>query len=84
MTEVKFLGHLISQDSITVDPAKIYSIIQWERPKNVTEVRSFLSLAGYYHHFVENFSRIAMPLTKLTRRKLSLCGMIVVKKLLEN
>ena len=69
MTDVKFLGHLISQDGITVDPAKIDSIIQWERPKNVTEVRTFLGLAGYYHRFVENFSRIAMPLTKLTKKE---------------
>ncbi|XP_006854885.2 uncharacterized protein LOC18444659, partial [Amborella trichopoda] len=69
MTEVKFLGHVLSQDGITVDPAKIDSILQWERPKNVTEVRSFLGLAGYYRRFVENFSRTAMPLTKLTRKE---------------
>ncbi|KAM6593981.1 hypothetical protein CsatA_001684 [Cannabis sativa] len=69
MIEVKFLGHVISQDGITVDPAKIDSRLQWERPKNVTEVQSFLGLVGYYRRFVENFSRIAMPLTKLARKE---------------
>ncbi|XP_062111544.1 uncharacterized mitochondrial protein AtMg00860-like [Humulus lupulus] len=70
MIEVKFLGHVISQEGIIVDPAKIDSILQWDRPNNITEVRSFLGLASYYHHFVEYFSQIVMPLTKLTRKDL--------------
>ncbi|KAL5838964.1 hypothetical protein ACOSQ4_011572 [Xanthoceras sorbifolium] len=68
LTEVRFLGHMISQEGISVDPAKVEAVLQWERPTNVTEVRSFLGLAGYYRRFVENFSRIAMPLTQLTRK----------------
>ena len=51
-----------------MDPAKIDAILQWERPKIVTEVRSFLGLAGYYRCFVKGFSRIVAPLTRLMRK----------------
>ncbi|KAL8125566.1 hypothetical protein AgCh_013013 [Apium graveolens] len=51
-----------------VDPTKIEAIMSWERPKTPTEVRSFLGLAGYYRRFVKDFSKIATPLTKLTRK----------------
>ena len=68
MTEVKFLGHVASQEGILVDPTKIEIILQWKKPKNMTEIRSFLGLARYYRHFVEGFSRIVAPLTKLTRK----------------
>ena len=51
-----------------VDPTKIEAISNWSRPKNISEVRSFLGLAGYYKKFIENFSRIASPLTVLTRK----------------
>ena len=68
LSEVKFLGHVISNRGVAVDPSKTEAVIQWERPKTVTEVRSFLGLAGYYRRFIQNFSRIALPLTKLTRK----------------
>ena len=68
MSEVKFLGHVISHGGISVDPAKIEAVLEWERLRNVTEIRSFLGLAGYYRRFVQDFSRIALPLTKLTRK----------------
>ena len=45
------------------------AVLAWEQPKTVTEVRSFLGLAGYYRRFIEGFSKIAMPLTKLTRKE---------------
>nr|GFD00112.1 putative reverse transcriptase domain-containing protein [Tanacetum cinerariifolium] len=48
-----------------MDPAKVGAITKWPRPTSVTEVRSFLGLAGYYRRFVEGFSRLALPLTKL-------------------
>ena len=52
-----------------MDPSKIEAVKNWPRPSNVPEVRSFLGLAGYYRRFVEGFSRIATPLTELTRKK---------------
>ena len=68
LTEVKFLGHVISRDGVAVDPSKVEAMLNWKRPETVTEIRSFLGLAGYYRRFIQNFSRIAMPLTKLTRK----------------
>nr|KYP39326.1 Retrovirus-related Pol polyprotein from transposon 17.6 [Cajanus cajan] len=68
LSEVRFLGHVISVDGIAVDPAKVEAVIQWERPRTATEIRSFVGLAGYYQRFIEGFSRIVMPLTKLTRK----------------
>jgi hypothetical protein len=62
------LGHIISKDGITVDPEKIEAIREWSVPKNVTEVRSFMGLAGYYKRFIEGFSKIAHPITSLQRK----------------
>ena len=66
--KVAFLGYVISKKGIFVDPKKIEVVVSWERPTNVTEVRSFLGLAGYYRRFVEGFSMITSLLTKLTRK----------------
>nr|GFC12519.1 putative reverse transcriptase domain-containing protein [Tanacetum cinerariifolium] len=66
--QVAFLGHIVSADGITMDPAKVEAITKWPRPKIVTEIRSFLGLAGYYRRFVEVFSSLALPLTKLMRK----------------
>ena len=68
MKEVKFLGYVVSKQGVVVDPAKIMAMMKWEPPKNVTEVRSFLGLAGYYRRFVEGFSKLAMPMTRLTKK----------------
>ena len=68
LDKVTFLGHVISAEGVSVDPQKIEAVVSWKPPKNVLEVRSFLSLAGYYRKFIEGFSRIAAPLTKLTRK----------------
>ena len=70
LDKVGFLGHIISKEGISVDPAKIEAIKEWPRPTNVTEVRSFLGLAGYYRRFVEGFSKIAASLSQLTKKGL--------------
>src|ERR1043166_295006 len=66
--EVQFLGHVVNESGIHVDPAKIEAIKKWEALKTPTEVRSVLGLAGYYRRFIENFSKIALPLTQLTQK----------------
>ncbi|KAM0008028.1 putative nucleotidyltransferase, Ribonuclease H [Helianthus debilis subsp. tardiflorus] len=66
--KVQFLGHVVNEKGIHVDPSKIEAIKNWEAPKTPTEVRQFLGLAGYYRRFIENFSKIAQPLTTLTQK----------------
>ncbi|GJX52233.1 putative reverse transcriptase domain-containing protein [Tanacetum coccineum] len=66
---VQFLGHLIDNQGLHVDPAKIEAVKNWTSPTTPTEVRQFLGLAGYYRRFIEGFSKIAKPLTKLTQKK---------------
>ena len=68
MGEVQFLGHVISAQGITVDPAKVEAVVKWKSPKSATEIRSFMGLAGYYRRFIEGFSKIVAPLTLLTRK----------------
>nr|GFA62827.1 RNA-directed DNA polymerase [Tanacetum cinerariifolium] len=68
LSSVAFLGHIFSAEGITMDPAKVEAITKWPRPTSVTEVRSFLGLAGYYSRFVEGFSCLALPFTKLMRK----------------
>ena len=68
LEKVAFLGHVISKEGVSVDPAKIEAVNSWPRPTNVTEIRSFLGLARYYRQFVEGFSKLASPLTELTRK----------------
>jgi hypothetical protein len=66
--EVSFLGHIISNGGISVDPAKVKEIVAWSMPTTVTKVRSFLGLAGYYLRFIEGFSKIAKPMTSLLEK----------------
>ncbi|KAK8574643.1 hypothetical protein V6N12_062333 [Hibiscus sabdariffa] len=68
LSEVAFLGHVISAKGIMVDPNKVQTILDWRPPRNVGEVRIFLSLAGYFRRFVKGFSAIAFPLTKLLQK----------------
>jgi hypothetical protein len=65
---IHYLGNIISKDGITVCPKNIEAIKGWTTPKNVTEVRSFMGLAGYYKRFIAGFSRITHPITSLQRK----------------
>ena len=66
--EVSFLGHIVSAENIRVDPIKIEAAVNWKPSRNLTEVRSFLCLVGYYRRFVKEFSVIASLLTKLLKK----------------
>ncbi|XP_022030567.2 uncharacterized protein LOC110931483, partial [Helianthus annuus] len=66
--EVQFLRHVVNEKGIQVDPTKIEVVKNWEAPRNPTEIRRFLGLAGYYRRFIQDFTKIAMPLTTLTQK----------------
>nr|GEY62819.1 hypothetical protein [Tanacetum cinerariifolium] len=71
LDSVKFLGHVINSQGVHVDPSKVEAIKSWTAPKSPTEVRHFLGLVGYYRRFIEGFSLIAKPLTKLTQKNMT-------------
>jgi hypothetical protein len=64
--QVKFLGHLVSEEGVATDPAKISAVRDWSTPRNVKEVKSFLGLCSYYRRFVSGFAQIARPLHKIS------------------
>ncbi|GKD11660.1 hypothetical protein Tco_1196067, partial [Tanacetum coccineum] len=68
LDSVQFLGHVIDNKGVHVDPAKIEEIKNWAAPTTPTEVRQILGLTGYYRRFIEGFSIISKPLTKLTQK----------------
>jgi hypothetical protein len=65
---VKFLGHTISSDSISIDHSKVQEVLDWKPPTSVHQIHSFLGLAGYYHRFIPDFSRIAKPMTEWLKK----------------
>ncbi|XP_019160765.1 PREDICTED: uncharacterized protein LOC109157321 [Ipomoea nil] len=67
---VAFLGHVITKEGIMVDPTKIRAVKEWPTPKTVSEIRSFLGLAGYYRRFVPNFTKVAQPMTRLMKKEI--------------
>src|SRR6187401_2618272 len=69
LKEVGFLGHVISGEGIAVDPVKVQAVTERLAPTSVGEIRNFLGLAGYYRRFIENFSKIAKPMTTLLKKE---------------
>jgi hypothetical protein len=68
LQKVSFLGHILTAKGVVVDPEKVTSVANWKRPTTITEIRSFLGLAGYYRRFIEGFSKIAKPMMKLLQK----------------
>ena len=63
------MGHVVSASGVLVDPEKIEAVMSWKRPKLVFEICSFLGLTGYYRRFIKDFSWLAAPMTRLTRKE---------------
>jgi hypothetical protein len=68
LTKVAFLGHVISTGGVSVDPGKVKDVLNWIPPTTASEIQSYLGLAGYYHRFIKDFSKIAKPMTKLHKK----------------
>ena len=68
LTEVRFLGHVVSASGVSMDLEKVEAVMSWERPKSAFEIYSFLGLA-YYRRFIEDFSRLVAPMTRLIRKE---------------
>jgi hypothetical protein len=68
LTEVTFLGHVISAGGISVDPSKVEDVLNWMSPMNASEIHIFLGFIGYYRRFIKDFSKIAKPMTRLLEK----------------
>ena len=68
LKKVPFLGHVLSENGISVDPSKVQEVMDWKAPTSVHEVRSFLGLAGYYCWFILDFSKISKPMMRLLQK----------------
>jgi hypothetical protein len=68
LKEVSFLGHIISEGGISVDPSKVKDVLSWNTPQNVSNIRSFLGLARYYRRFIKGFSKISKPMIELLEK----------------
>ena len=67
-SKVEFLGHVVSNDGVAVDQKKIEAIQSWPPPQNIHDLRAFLGLANYYRRFVENYSKLTLPLTRMLKK----------------
>jgi ribonuclease HI len=69
MEKISFLGHILTAEGVAVDPGKVEIVSNWQQPTNVSEIRSFLGLAGYYRRFIEGFSKIARPMIEVLKKE---------------
>jgi hypothetical protein len=69
LEKISFLGHILTAEGVVVDPGKVETVSNWQQPTNVSKIRSFLGLAGYYRRFIEGFSKIARPMTELLKKE---------------
>jgi hypothetical protein len=69
LEKISFLGHILTAKGVAVDPGKVETFSNWQQPTNVSEIRSFLGLAGYYRRFIEGFSKIARPMMGLLKKE---------------
>jgi hypothetical protein len=68
LKQVAFLGHVISKGGIFVDPSKVQDVLSWKAPTSVSNIQSFLGLAGYYRRFIEGFLKIRKPMMELLEK----------------
>jgi hypothetical protein len=69
LEKISFLGHILTAEGVAVDLGKVETVSNWQQPTNVSEIRSFLGLAGYYRRFIEGFSKFARPMTELLKKE---------------
>jgi hypothetical protein len=69
LDEVPFLGHVLSTEGVAVDPSKVKDILDWKPPISMHQVCQFLGMAGYYHRFIPDFSKVAKPITELLKNQ---------------
>jgi hypothetical protein len=77
--ELEYLGHIVTAEGVKPNPKKIEGIKNFRQPKNPTEVKSFLELAGYYRKFIRNLAKLANPLTELTKETCHSIGLTKLK-----
>src|SRR3954465_13143141 len=80
LPEVVYLGHVISAKGIAVNPERVQAVLDWTPPESVKQVRSFFGLASYCRHFVQNFSKVAKPLTELLKKDKNSNGLPSARK----
>ena len=66
---MKFLEYVVSASGVFVDPEKVEAVMSWDKPKSVFEIHSFLGLVRYHGRFIEDFSRLVAPMTRLTQKE---------------